>query len=73
MNYGKTNENKEIGRKEILKKEKFGLVLWHFNHSRLFNAKYYLYILLITFLNEPELTFYFLFFAHSLMVSSISL
>ena len=46
----------------------FGLVLWHINHCRLFNAKSSLYmyikymickhILLITFLNAPELTFY---------------
>ena len=40
------------------------LILWHINHDRLFNAKYSLYmfmickqILLITFLNKPELIF----------------
>ena len=43
----------------------FGLVLWHINHFRLFNAKFFLYIyikymiskhiLQITFLNESEL------------------
>ena len=45
----------------------FGLVLWHIDHWRLFNAKPSLYIyikymiskhiLYITFLNEPDLIF----------------
>ena len=47
----------------------FGLVLWHVNPRRLFNAKCCLYIyfkyiwlvniLLITFLNEPQVVFFF--------------
>ena len=47
----------------------FGWVLWHIYNCRLFNAKYSLcmsikymickHILLITFLNEPELIFFF--------------
>ena len=46
----------------------FSLVLWHINHCRLFNAKSFLHIyikhmislhiLLIRFLNEPELIFF---------------
>ena len=46
----------------------FALFLWHINHCRLFDAKsslyiFYIYticehILLITFLNEPELIFW---------------
>ena len=57
----------------------FGWVLWHINHCRLFNAKSSLYIyikfmickhiMLIRFLEEPELFF----FAHSSIVSSISI
>ena len=48
---------------------RFGWVLWHINNCRLFNAKSSLYsyqiymckhILLITFLNEPELFFFLL-------------
>ena len=66
------------------------MVWWHFNHSRLFNAKslcvracvcvciyiyiyispIYEYILSITFLNEPELIF---FFTYIKMVSLISI
>ena len=38
----------------------FGLVLWHGNHIKYIISKY---ILLITFLNEPELIFFFFFFA----------
>ena len=44
-----------------------GMVLWHINHCKLFNAKYFLYIcitymnykhiLKIIFLNEPKLIF----------------
>ena len=57
----------------------FGWVLWHINHCRLFNAKFFLYIyikymiskyiLFITFLNKPEIYF----FAHSSIVSLISI
>ena len=45
---------------------RFGLVLWHINHCRLFNTKSCLYIyikyiwfvnILLIFLNEPELIF----------------
>ena len=46
----------------------FGLVLWHINHYRSFNAKSFLYIYIkymifkhileITFLNKPQLIFF---------------
>ena len=45
----------------------FGLILWHINHCRLFNAKSFLYIyikymisrhILLTFLNKPALIFF---------------